>query len=103
MNKTIFSFADLQFALHRNASGVSATLEMPNGVRVSCVFHDFSFGHREGLWESWATNIEPDPMPRSVHEINEWMAELSKLTPEQVKAGEAEMKSFHDYFENLKS
>lgn len=101
MNKTIFSFADLQFRLHPNASGVSATLEMPNGVRVSCVFHDFSFCHQEGLWEAWATNIEPDPMPRSVHDINEWMAELSKLTPEQVKAGEAEMESFHDYLDNL--
>ena len=84
MANKIYSFADIDFRLHSNGTGIGGILNMSNGVHISCVFFKGSYGHREGLWEIWATNIEPDPIPLSIHEINAWLAELSELTIEQV-------------------
>ena len=84
MANKIYSFADIEFRLHGSAKGIGGILSMSNGVYISCVFHDFSYGHKEGLWEIWAQNIEPDPIPLSIHDINAWLAELSELTIEQV-------------------
>jgi hypothetical protein len=87
MANKVYSFADLKFCLH-DIHGVHGLLKMDNGVYISCVFFEGSYGYREGLWEIWARNIEPDPVAMSIHDINAWMAELSMLTPEQVKSME---------------
>ena len=84
MANKIYSFADIDFRLHSSAKGIGGILNMSNGVHISCIFHEFSYGHKKGLWEIWATNIEPDPIALSIHDINAWLAELSELTIEQV-------------------
>ena len=84
MANKIYSFADIEFRLHNTGTGVGGILTMSNGVHISCVFFKGSYGHRKGLWEIWAQNIEPDPIALSIHDINAWLAELSELTIEQV-------------------
>lgn len=101
MANKVYSFADLEFRLHPHSNGVHASLEMSNGVYISCVFLYMSHGYEQGLWESWATNIESDPLGRSVHEINEWMAELSQLTSQQVKSMEKSLDAYEEFFSNL--
>jgi len=84
MANKIYSFADIEFRLHSTGKGIGGALTMPNGVYISCVFFKGSYGHKEGLWEIWAQNIEPDPIALSIHDINAWLAELCELTIEQV-------------------
>tara|TARA_B100001057_G_scaffold315511_1_gene315623 strand:+ start:3566 stop:3889 length:324 start_codon:yes stop_codon:yes gene_type:complete len=95
----IYSFADIDFRMHDKLPGIQGTLVMSNGIRISCVFHDYSYGHEEGFWEIWAYNIEPDPFPSTIHHINDWFADLSKLTSEQVSSMEEALTESEKIFE----